>query len=62
MHVFPQVFSVIKVMADCMHTQDVAVPVAFKLAAQTAAGAARMVLEFNKHPAILRDEVNAIEH
>lgn len=55
---FLQAYNIINAMADCMHAQDVPVSMAFKLAAEMVAGSARMVLESNKHPAILRDEVN----
>lgn len=52
-----QVFTIIKAMADGMITQSVNFSDAIRFSAQTFVGAAKMVLETKKHPAILRDEV-----
>lgn len=51
------VFMVIEALTDAGVKQGMPRAVALKLAAQTVLGAARLVLETGKHPAILRDEV-----
>lgn len=44
-------------MADGLIALGISFPSANKLTAQTVIGAAKMVLDTGKHPAILRDEV-----
>ena len=51
------VFMVIEALTDAGVKQGLPRAVALKLSAQTVLGAARLVLETNRHPAILRDEV-----
>lgn len=51
------VFMVIEALTDAGVKQGLPRPVALKLSAQTVLGAARLVLETGRHPAILRDEV-----
>ncbi|MEM1116170.1 MAG: pyrroline-5-carboxylate reductase [Bacteroidota bacterium] len=51
------VFMVIEGLTDAGVKQGLPRPVALKLATQTVLGAARLALETEKHPAILRDEV-----
>lgn len=54
-----QVFTVIEAMADGAVKQGVPRQMALQFAAQTVLGAAKTVLQTEKHPAILRDEVCA---
>lgn len=58
--IFLQVFTVIEAMADGMNARNIPYSIGVKIAAQTAAGAARMALESSKHPGILRDEVHIL--
>jgi hypothetical protein len=51
------IYTVIEALADGGVRMGLSREVALKLAAQTALGAARMVLESGQHPAILRDQV-----
>ncbi len=51
------VYMFIEALTDAGVKQGLARPTAFRLAAQTVYGAAKLVLETGKHPAILRDEV-----
>ncbi len=51
------VYMVIEALTDGGVKQGLPRPIALKLAAQTVYGAAKLVLETGKHPAILRDEV-----
>ena len=51
------VYMIIEALTDGGVKQGLPRPQAFRLAAQTVFGAARLVLETGKHPAILRDEV-----
>ena len=51
------VYMFIEALTDAGVKQGIPRPTAFKLAAQTVFGAAKLVLETGKHPAILRDEV-----
>ena len=46
-------------MADGGVKMGLAKPLALELAAQTVLGAARMVMDTDKHPAILRDAVTS---
>lgn len=49
-------------MADGLIALGVSCPNANKLTAQTVIGAAKMVLDTGKHPAVLRDEVRLIQN
>jgi pyrroline-5-carboxylate reductase len=51
------VYTVIEAMIDGGVKMGIPRPLAAKLAAQTVFGAAKLVLETGKHPAILKDEV-----
>ncbi len=51
------VYMFIEALTDAGVKQGLPRPTAFRLAAQTVYGAAKLVLETGKHPAILRDEV-----
>jgi pyrroline-5-carboxylate reductase len=51
------IYMVIEALTDGGVKQGIPRPIALRLAAQTVYGAARLVLETGKHPAILRDEV-----
>lgn len=51
------VYLFIEALTDAGVKQGMPRPTAFRLAAQTVYGAARLVIETGKHPAILRDEV-----
>lgn len=51
------IYMVIEALTDGGVKQGLARPVALRLAAQTVLGAARLVIETGRHPAILRDEV-----
>lgn len=53
------IYTVIEALADGGVRAGLARDVALRLAAQTALGAARMVLESGQHPAILRDQVTS---
>lgn len=53
-----QIFTVIEAMADGAVKQGVPRQMALQFAAQTVLGAAKTVIQTEKHPAILRDEVN----
>jgi len=53
------VYTIIEALADGGVRVGLARDVALKLAAQTALGAARMVLESGAHPAVLRDQVTS---
>lgn len=51
------IYMIIEALTDGGVKQGLARPIAHRLAAQTVLGAARLVIETGKHPAILRDEV-----
>lgn len=51
------VYMFIEALTDAGVKQGIPRPTSFRLAAQTVYGAAKLVLETGKHPAILRDEV-----
>jgi len=51
------VYMVIEALTDGGVKQGIPRPIAHRLAAQTVFGAARLVIDTQKHPAILRDEV-----
>jgi pyrroline-5-carboxylate reductase len=51
------VYMFVEALTDAGVKQGIPRPIAFRLAAQTIFGAAKLVLESGKHPAILRDEV-----
>jgi pyrroline-5-carboxylate reductase len=51
------VYMIVEALADGGVKQGLPRPQALRLAAQTVFGAAKLVLETGKHPAILRDEV-----
>ena len=51
------VYMFVEALTDAGVKQGIPRPIAFRLAAQTIYGAAKLVLESGKHPAILRDEV-----
>lgn len=51
------VYMFIEALTDAGVKQGLPRPTAFRLAAQTVYGAAKLVIETGKHPAILRDEV-----
>lgn len=51
------VYMVIEALTDGGVKQGIPRPIALRLAAQTVFGAAKLVIETGKHPAILRDEV-----
>ena len=51
------VYMFVEALTDAGVKQGLPRPTAFRLAAQTVFGAAKLVLETGKHPAILRDEV-----
>ncbi len=51
------VYMFIEALTDAGVKQGMPRPTAFRLAAQTVFGAAKLVIETGKHPAILRDEV-----
>lgn len=51
------VYMVIEALTDGGVKQGIPRPVALRLAAQTVFGAAKLVIDTGKHPAILRDEV-----
>jgi len=51
------VYMVIEALTDGGVKQGLARPIALRLAAQTVYGAAKLVIETGRHPAILRDEV-----
>jgi pyrroline-5-carboxylate reductase len=51
------IYMVIEALTDGGVNQGIPRPVALRLATQTVFGAAKMVIETGKHPAILRDEV-----
>jgi pyrroline-5-carboxylate reductase len=51
------VYMVIEALTDGGVKQGIPRPIAHRLAAQTVFGAARLVIDTGKHPAILRDEV-----
>ena len=51
------IYMVVEALTDGGVKQGIPRPVAARLAAQTVLGAARLVIETGKHPAILRDEV-----
>jgi len=53
------IYTVIEALADGGVRVGLSREVALKLAAQTALGAARMVLESGQHPAVLRDQVTS---
>ncbi|HSJ05014.1 MAG: pyrroline-5-carboxylate reductase [Verrucomicrobium sp.] len=53
------VYTVIEALADGGVLMGLSRPIALQLAAQTVAGAAQMVLQTGKHPAVLRDEVTS---
>ena len=51
------VYMVVEALTDGGVKQGIPRPIALRLAAQTVYGAAKLVIETGKHPAILRDEV-----
>ena len=51
------VYMFVEALTDAGVKQGIPRPIAFRLAAQTIFGAAKLVIESGKHPAILRDEV-----
>ena len=51
------IYMVIEALTDGGVKQGIPRPTAFRLAAQTVYGAAKLVVDTQKHPAILRDEV-----
>ncbi len=51
------IFMVIEALTDAGVKQGIPRPVAARLSAQTVFGAAKLVIDTQKHPAILRDEV-----
>lgn len=51
------VYMFIEALTDAGVKQGIPRPTAFRLAAQTVFGAAKLVIDTGKHPAILRDEV-----
>lgn len=51
------VYIMIEAMADCGVSQGLPRKLAYKLAAQSVLGAAKMVIETHEHPAILKDAV-----
>ena len=51
------IYMVIEALTDGGVKQGIPRPIAARLAAQTVLGAAKLVIETGKHPAILRDEV-----
>lgn len=51
------VYMVVEALTDGGVKQGIPRPIALRLAAQTVFGAAKLVIETGKHPAILRDEV-----
>lgn len=51
------IYMVVEALTDGGVKQGIPRPIAARLAAQTVLGAARLVVETGKHPAILRDEV-----
>ncbi|MEZ4698773.1 MAG: pyrroline-5-carboxylate reductase [Rhodothermales bacterium] len=51
------IYMVIEALTDAGVKQGLPRPIASRLAAQTVFGAAKLVIETGKHPAILRDEV-----
>lgn len=51
------VYMFVEALTDAGVKQGIPRPVSYRLAARTVYGAARLVLESGKHPAILRDEV-----
>lgn len=51
------IYMVIEALTDGGVKQGIPRPIALRLAAQTVFGAAKLVIETGKHPAILRDEV-----
>lgn len=53
-----QIFTVIDALADGAVKQGVPRQMAIQFAAQTVLGAAKLVLQSSKHPAVLKDEVN----
>ncbi|MFH1571924.1 MAG: pyrroline-5-carboxylate reductase [Gemmatimonadota bacterium] len=53
------IYAVIEALADAGVGEGLSREVALRLAAQTAAGAGRMVLESGLHPAVLRDQVTS---
>ena len=57
-HVFGfQLYMVVEALADGGVKLGIPRDLSYKLAAQTMAGAGKMVLETGKHPAVLKDEV-----
>ena len=51
------VYMFVEALTDAGVKQGIPRPIAFRLAAQTIFGAAKLVIDSGKHPAILRDEV-----
>ena len=51
------IYMVVEALTDGGVKQGIPRPIAARLAAQTVLGAAKLVIETGKHPAILRDEV-----
>lgn len=51
------VYMFVEALTDAGVKQGIPRPIAFRLAAQTIFGAAKLVIESGKHPAILKDEV-----